>query len=725
MLPYTQDYNDAIRAADRRMRGYIRFNGDDAKVIRDTDGLVSFTAHQDAMQQERFCIGSVCAAYCDATFYNEYIPAGVSLANAYFDAFIGATLPDNSIEYKCVGRFYISEVSRGAATTQVVGYDVANRLSVEYTPTVTAGPSGYEVIDILNDIIDQTQVNGGVHFTTTGAGIYIPQIVAGACRDQWGWLMTLCSDYGEVSFGSRTEADLGYIEQRSYENGKNQYTLYPAIDDTVTYMDGFNGGEAFTVNSLTTGTEETPIVCGSGVGIEDYNPYITADHAADIFANLNGVTYMPMTLRFRGDPCIELMDSIKVSHGTDDYRLVCMRITTTFNGGLEQTLECWGDTEAYYAMSQGTLERKVRQNSTMLSEMAEAIENADNGVITKILDTDGSWKELVIANNQDLSQATSVWRFNINGLAHANRYQGGTYTLAMDTQGRIVASVIQTGILQDAAGKNSWNLDTGALTITDGSVNITTDDASWDFIKLAYASQTATDGAEMSPSVVQVSHQAHTSPSPDYYTRHTAAGFGGYKDGVTRFFLSNFGGGLVIYDANGTMRASFTESGINQNDANGNLASVVGGGSIILYDGGTMRVGLGRNNLSFYDATGNLTGFIGNNCKDYVIEQGTINSWTYRKWNSGLCECWYRFPEQTYNFTPWGTVYYCTIPAVAYPFEFASAPNEIPSTYGNNSAWYGKVDGNSTTMSWGYECYRPVSGNASVGIEIYVVGMLP
>lgn len=27
-------------------------------------------------------------------------------------------------------------------------------------------------------------------------------------------------------------------------------------------------------------------------------------------------------------------------------------------------------------------------------------------------------------------------------------------------------------------------------------------------------------------------------------------------------------------------------------------------------------------------------------CKDYVIEQGTSGNWTYRKWNSGIAECW-------------------------------------------------------------------------------------
>lgn len=600
MLSYSQSFNNAIRATDREIRGYLQFNGDNTKVMRGNTGLISFTVHQDAMEEERFCIGSVCSSYCEASFFNEGIPAGVSLANSYFDAYLGVALqppPDENtdytvvpvvsnktatitsgtyylsttssemsafygianggivaltingttyetpmvyssnrheatvvdgtytysvymtsssnplffsakngtawaagtytvsvegrtyyMDYKCLGRFYITEISRGKQTTAVVAYDAVNRLSVDYVPTVTASTNGYKVLDILNDIVDQTGVNGGTHFTTTGASIYVPAIYEGTCKEQWGWLMTLCNNYGENSIGSRT--DLGYIEQRAYENGKNNYTNYPALNDTVIYMDGIDAGNSFTINSLTTGTDEDPIVEGNGVGVNNYNPYIGSTQAAAIFNNLDGITYTPMTIKFRGDPCIEVMDSLKVTQDGTDYRLVVMRITTTFNGGFSQELECWGDAEAYYAMSHGqmsVIESKVTTNSTMLKEIVESIETASNGVITKILDTDGSWKELVISNNQDLSQATSVWRWNINGLAHSTAYTGGTYSFALDDQGRIIASVIQTGILKDAANKNSWNLDTGAFTITNGTININTATQNEDTIALYYS----------------------------------------------------------------------------------------------------------------------------------------------------------------------------------------------------------------------------------------------
>ena len=47
---------------------------------------------------------------------------------------------------------------------------------------------------------------------------------------------------------------------------------------------------------------------------------------------------------------------------------------------------------------------------------------------------------------------------------------------------------ITTGLITDARGKNSWNLDTGALTITDGTINITTSAQDYSAIKLSYLS---------------------------------------------------------------------------------------------------------------------------------------------------------------------------------------------------------------------------------------------
>ena len=481
MQTASADYKTAIAATDREIRGYLKFNN--TFTLNGADGLISFKTTQNIMEAERYCVGSVTSCFCEATFYNSGLAgSGVSLANSYFDAYCGVVTDpsNNTVEYVCCGRYWVNEITRGKETTKIVGYDIAGRLSVDYVPTVAAGVNGYLVMDILNDIIDQTNINGGTHFTTYGDSTYVAEIFQGTCRQQWGWLCALVDGEASSYTGTRDPADLGYLKK--YVAGNGEVNPY-AVNETTTYLDGASFGDEYTITSFTTGTTDTPIVIGNGTGVYGLNPYMDNATATTIEGTVDNYQYYPATLHWRGDPCLDVLDEIVVTQGVDTYKMLAMKIETTFNGGLEQTINCYGDSEEYYALSTSPTQSQINQVSNLVQEIQQAIETADGGVITKILDVDGTWKELVIANNQDLSQATSVWRFNINGLAHSDRYQGGTYTLAMDTQGRIVANVIQTGILQDALGNNSWNLDTGALTITNGSVNINTSDETDDIIQ--------------------------------------------------------------------------------------------------------------------------------------------------------------------------------------------------------------------------------------------------
>lgn len=511
MQTYTQTFHDAIASTDREIRGYIKFNN--TFTLRGEDGLISFKCTQNAMDNERFCVGSVTSAMCEASFFNYGMEgSGVSLANSYFDAYVGVVTDadNNTIEYVCMGRFYIAEITRSAQTTRILGYDIAGRLSMDYVPNVAADPDhGYLVMDVLNDIIDQTGVNGGDPFTQYGDSTYVPQLYEGNCRSQWGWLCTMVDQTAAEYSGTRDPADLGYMRSYVVGNGASPY----AIDDSTIYMDGLSIGDRFVITSYTTGTSDAPIVVGNGSGAVGLNPYMTQSAAEAVELTIDGFAYYPITLRWRGDPCLDIMDKLSITQGQDTYTAVVMKIETTFNGGLEQRITCWGDSEDYYALSTSPTEAQIKTVSNLVHEIQQSIETADGGVITKILDTDGTWKELVIANSQDLDQATSVWRFNINGLAHSNRYQGGTYTLAMDTQGRIVANVIQTGILQDAQGNNSWNLDTGALTITNGSIDIETNSSTDDRIILNYTSGADEYSAHVSPSGVSVA----TTDGTNYY----------------------------------------------------------------------------------------------------------------------------------------------------------------------------------------------------------------
>ena len=62
---------------------------------------------------------------------------------------------------------------------------------------------------------------------------------------------------------------------------------------------------------------------------------------------------------------------------------------------------------------------------------------------------------------------------------------------------------------------------------------------------------------------------------------------------------------------------------------------------------------------------------------DYVVEQGTTGIWTYRKWNSGIAECWGTSEVSNLAITTtWGNLKYGTLSAISFPSSFFNAvPN--------------------------------------------------
>lgn len=83
---------------------------------------------------------------------------------------------------------------------------------------------------------------------------------------------------------------------------------------------------------------------------------------------------------------------------------------------------------------------------------------------------------------------------------------------------------------------------------------------------------------------------------------------------------------------------------------------------------------------------------------DYIVEQGTDGIWTYRKWNSGIAECWGTYTgtvSYTSNSGACGG-YRATIQSISFPFEFISSPSATATHNGNSTTYYGAVANVST-----------------------------
>ena len=116
---------------------------------------------------------------------------------------------------------------------------------------------------------------------------------------------------------------------------------------------------------------------------------------------------------------------------------------------------------------------------------------------------------------------------------------------------------------------------------------------------------------------------------------------------------------------------------------------------------------------------------------DYIVEQGTLNGWTYRKWNSGLAECWYRKEHTVDISAPWGNLYSgkSATGRTPYPFVFKEKPHETVTIKSSLGAVFaacssGGLGDNTVSHTASYNAIRPsaMTEESTVFFEYYVVG---
>lgn len=82
---------------------------------------------------------------------------------------------------------------------------------------------------------------------------------------------------------------------------------------------------------------------------------------------------------------------------------------------------------------------------------------------------------------------------------------------------------------------------------------------------------------------------------------------------------------------------------------------------------------------------------------DYIVEQGTDGIWTYRKWSSGVAECW-GYSLVSGAFSSWGSIYSKDIASVSFPTGLFNA---VPHCYSSTSCTGGNsvASANSNTAT--------------------------
>ena len=188
---------------------------------------------------------------------------------------------------------------------------------------------------------------------------------------------------------------------------------------------------------------------------------------------------------------VELGDTIKVEFAAMGVSSTARCVKTVYNTLLERydNVEL-GEVKKGLAdtiSSQTSSIIDISKNSGVSSAVKAAIMAASEAITGQkggsviLHDTRGGNKpnELLFLDNDDISQAQKVWRFNLSGFGYSSNGYEGPFTTAITRDGSIVADFITTGsmnaarvtagILKSQNGRVQFDLTAGTLTIKDGA----------------------------------------------------------------------------------------------------------------------------------------------------------------------------------------------------------------------------------------------------------------
>lgn len=377
-------------------------------------------------------------------------------------------------EWVKLGKFYITDaVSNNdfKTTFTITAYDGFSKTEKAYTPKIPMPNTAYK---ILNDIAEQCGLTASYGQDVID-GVLISEelpsvddngvlvFAQGAYTDEYG-VLVIADDISELNnelelYDFTCRQYIGYIAGLAGKNarfdreGNLTFTWYKNSDYSIGSKAQYIGGckllteQEFTVHSITSGSSKNTITSGSGTGFSFENPFMTQETLDVIFSRIGAPSYMPMQVKWRGNPAIEPGDVITVEDRDENFRTVyVMEQTLRVSGGLYSEIKCYGDSDAKIAFSTSPTSKKIQQVYTKLQEaIAEAtrLMGGSNGGIFEIIDEDGDGiNDGWIIHSADKQQYIKA---NVNGVG-ITRDGGATYEQAMTTNG-INASAITTGLL--------------------------------------------------------------------------------------------------------------------------------------------------------------------------------------------------------------------------------------------------------------------------------------
>lgn len=468
MYPVSETYAKKIIANDRSFSVKLTFGS--SRILTGAT-IQNITLDEIVNSTDVLTIGCACSHKMTVNLINA--PTDIDYENSYFTATVGLKIGDRPTVYEEIplGKFYVAEATtpNDFKNLTITAYDGFFKMSDKYNATVTGATT---LQAIYNDLKKQLWENCGIVLKERVLPEYaiadFPHLDI-TYTQAIGYVAGCLGEFARFNRIGELElawyADIGQIVDRSQQ-----------------HMNGFKRttDKVLTVTSISTGTQENPIVRGSGangISVTFENPYITDEMADDIFKKINNLTYTPCQLQWRGNPAVQAGDILQAfDKDSNPHTVLVMSQSLKIGGGCNASVECKGKNETTSQFTnkfESTSQKIERVYKTLEKAIIDATNkiagNSGGYVVIHDTNNDGKPDEILIMDSENLSLATKVWRWNNEGLGYAYNAAGnayaGPYRTAITADGQINADFITTGTLSaERIAVESFDNKTGLLT---------------------------------------------------------------------------------------------------------------------------------------------------------------------------------------------------------------------------------------------------------------------
>lgn len=442
MHTVTDAFNAACYAPGREITSKVNFNGTTDLPASEIQEIV---VTEQFGSSDGVTIGAAFSSSCKVTFYKQ---DNLPLNGAYFIPYVGIMVGGEA-QYVQKGKYYIPSdgvEDSGKLWVTVTGYDRMAGLTEDYMPTITFPATPTQV---LADVCKQASVTPPA---VTMPSIQIAAPYTGTLRQQLGWLA------GLIGCNAKFDAT-GNLVFCWYTDGGL------TVGRDTQYMDGLTltTDDAFTIHSLLTGTDSNPISVGAGKGITTINPYMTAEVAETVFAEINGKTMRPCTVKWRGNPAVEAGDIISVTGGSgENLTAYVMELKTQIKGGMSADLTCYGPSDTDYATPSPSEQKFKRMYEDVVKSFQDATQKiigAQGGYFEITYDKDGYPTGWTLRNTPTVEDNTKMWIMSIGGLGFSKDGGKTISNVALTMDGTINGAALAIGsVSQDAVSGLSQKL---------------------------------------------------------------------------------------------------------------------------------------------------------------------------------------------------------------------------------------------------------------------------